>query len=146
MEEPLGFLDVQVPGQGRDAASREAAFAAVVGDAGEVARQRREPVHLPERLLAARGGPARDHGAPAAGREHQQIRAPALYEIIDPDAVDRCEWHGVSCPVWDATGFALMWAGENYKRRGSCTAIFHGPTRREGCSSCPVFSSPASAT
>src|SRR5213594_1387343 len=83
---------------------------------------------------------------PAAGREHQQMGAFAVYEIVDPDAVDRCEWHVVSCPVSGATGFALMWAGENYKRRGSCTAIFHGPTRREDSSSCSAFSSPGSAT
>src|SRR6266853_2037220 len=35
----------------------------------------------------------------AVQREHQQMGALALDEMVDPDAVDRCEWHGVSCPL-----------------------------------------------
>src|SRR5258706_11335709 len=103
IEQRFGFVHIQIPVERLDAAARQAALAAIVGDAVEVARQRREPVHLSERLLAARRGPARDHRAPSARREHQQMRGGffgrPLNEIIDPDTVDRCEWHGVSCPV-----------------------------------------------
>src|SRR5712691_3497141 len=82
----------------------------------------------------------------AVQREHQQVRARTLYEIVDPDTVDRCEWHGVSCPVSGTTGVAVSEAGKNYKRRGSCTAIFRGPTRREDSLSCFAFSPPGFAT
>src|SRR2546422_2059330 len=99
IEQRLGFVNVQVPVERLDAPARQAALAAVVGDAGEIERKRRQAIHLPERLLAAGRGPARDHRAPAAGREHQQMGALALDEVVDPDALDRCEWHGVSCPL-----------------------------------------------
>src|SRR2546425_12407907 len=32
----------------------------------------------------------------------------ALDEIVDPDAVDRCEWHGVSCPLSRTTTAAAQ--------------------------------------
>src|SRR5689334_24811159 len=60
-------------------------ISAVVGDRREVARERRETVHLAERLLAAGGGPARHYRAPAAGCEHQQVRSRALDGVMDAE-------------------------------------------------------------
>src|SRR5260221_9944405 len=38
---------------------------------------------------------------------------------------------GTTAVAVGTTGVAVSEAGKNYKRRGSCTAIFRGPARRE---------------
>ncbi len=93
IEQRFRFLDVQVPAERLDAAAGETGLAPVVGDRGEVPRERGEPVHLLPFALAALRRPARDHRAEAARREHQQVRPGALDEIVDPDSIDRRERH-----------------------------------------------------
>src|SRR3989475_12753006 len=57
----------------------------------------------------------------------------ALDEIVDPDAVDRCEWHGVSCPLSRTTTAAAQGrkpsSGEAAKIIAClCTATLSGST------------------
>src|SRR6266404_5243550 len=43
---------------------------------------------------------------------------------------------GTTAVAAGTTGVAVSEAGKNYKRRGSCTAIFRGPARREDSAGC----------
>src|SRR2546422_2287059 len=61
----------------------------------------------------------------------------ALDEIVDPDAVDRCEWHGVSCPLSRTTTAAAQGrapsSGEAAKIIAClCTATLPGSTPPDG--------------
>src|SRR2546425_10021628 len=61
----------------------------------------------------------------------------ALDEIVDPDAVDRCEWHGVSCPLSRTTTAGAQGrtpsSGEAAKIIAClCTATLPGSTPPDG--------------